>query len=68
MKQQPPPRTPKPKSLPQQQADFTAEGSPPPGSVSGSLPPAVHKKTQGLPRPPANVPGARKGPKRGKYG
>lgn len=26
------------KSLAQQQADFTAEGSPPPGQVAGSLP------------------------------
>ncbi|MDN3923265.1 hypothetical protein [Roseateles violae] len=32
---------PKPAALAQQQSDFTAEGSPPPGKVSGTAPAAV---------------------------
>jgi hypothetical protein len=52
--------TPKPTTLAQQQSDFTAEGSPPPGQVAASTPAVMGKKAAGL--PPAPVPLARKGP------
>jgi hypothetical protein len=44
-------------TLTQQQADFTAEGSPPPGKVATSVPVATTKATS-----PASVRGARKSP------
>jgi len=52
-----PQQTPKPASLPQPQADFTAEGAPPPaqGAAAGAV---TSKKAGSL--PPA--PKARKGP------
>jgi hypothetical protein len=34
-------------TLTQQQADFTAEGSPPPGRVATSVPVATHKTHEG---------------------
>jgi hypothetical protein len=44
-----PPRTPKARTptLAQQQADFTAEGSPPPGNVATSVPPGTHNTPKG---------------------
>jgi hypothetical protein len=50
-------RIPKVSTLTQQQADFTAEGSPPPGKVATSVPVATTKATS-----PASVRGARKSP------
>jgi hypothetical protein len=55
-----PPLSPKPKTLAQQQADFTAEGSPPPGNVAASIPVTAHKAA-GSPAPQRATP-ARKGP------
>jgi len=50
----------KPSTLAQQQADFTAEGSPPPGKVAASAP-ITTGETAALPAP-ARVQPARKGP------
>jgi hypothetical protein len=55
-----PPLSPKPKTLAQQQADFTAEGSPPPGNVAGSTP-VTAQKAAGAPALQRATP-ARKGP------
>lgn len=55
-----PPLSPKPKTLAQQQADFTAEGSPPPGKVAASIP-VTAQKAAGSPAPQRATP-ARKGP------
>ncbi len=52
-----PQQTSKPSSLPQQQADFTAEGAPPPVQVAVASP-VIPKKAGALPPPPK----ARKGP------
>ena len=54
-----PPLSPKPKTLAQQQADFTAEGSPPPGKVAASIP-VTAQKAAGSPAPRTTP--ARKGP------
>jgi hypothetical protein len=54
-----PPLSPKPKTLAQQQADFTAEGSPPPGNVAASIP-VTAQKVAGSPAPRTTP--ARKGP------
>ena len=43
-------RAPKLKALSQQKADFTAEGSPPPGQVSSDLPATQHKARKAVPR------------------
>jgi hypothetical protein len=59
-KPQLPPRA---KTLAQQQADFTAEGSPPPGHVAASTPVTEHK-TAGTPAAPTTP--ARKGPLMGR--
>jgi hypothetical protein len=50
-------------TLRQQQADFTAEGSPPPGKVATSVPVATHKTTKAM--SPATARGARKSPPSG---
>jgi len=50
--------SPQPKTLAQQQADFTAEGSPPPGKVAASTPVTAQKPA---PTPQRATP-ARKGP------
>jgi hypothetical protein len=50
----------KPSTLAQQQSDFTAEGSPPPGNVAASGP-VTAGETAGLPAPPRVRP-VRKGP------
>ncbi|HSB23701.1 MAG TPA: hypothetical protein VLE94_11415 [Burkholderiaceae bacterium] len=50
----------KPSTLAQQQSDFTAEGSPPPGKVA-ALGPVTAKETAALPAPARAHP-ARKGP------
>jgi hypothetical protein len=44
-----PPRTPKARAptLAQQQTDFTAEGSPPPGEVGTSVPTGAHNAPKG---------------------
>ena len=59
-----PKRTPKLRTLTQQQADFTAEGSPPPGKVATSVPVATHKTTKAASR--ATLRGARKSPSSGR--
>lgn len=46
----------KPKSLAQQNTDFTSEGAPPPGRVAGVG--AAAPATQAASRTPANIPGA----------
>jgi hypothetical protein len=51
-------------TLTQQQADFTAEGSPPPGRVATSVPVATHKTTKAT--SPATLRGARKSPSSGR--
>ncbi|HEU5296674.1 MAG TPA: hypothetical protein VFU71_17970 [Burkholderiaceae bacterium] len=50
----------KPSTLAQQQADFTAEGSPPPGKVAASEPVSVKEAATVL--APARAQPARKGP------
>ena len=50
----------KPSTLAQQQADFTAEGSPPPGNVAASGP-VTARKSATLPAPARAQP-VRKGP------
>jgi hypothetical protein len=50
----------KPSNLAQQQSDFTAEGSPPPGKVAASEP-VTAKETTALPTPTRAQP-VRKGP------
>ena len=50
----------KPSTLAQQQADFTAEGSPPPGKVAAAEPVSV-KEAATVPAPARATPG-RKGP------
>lgn len=52
--------SPQPKTLAQQQADFTAEGSPPPDNVAASIPVTV-QKAAASPAPQRATP-ARKGP------
>jgi hypothetical protein len=52
------PAAPKAKSLPQQNADFTAEGSPPPGKVAGAVVPKLPKFRAAPSRTPAGIPGA----------
>ncbi len=58
-----PKRARKVSTLTQQQADFTAEGSPPPGKVATSVPVATHKTTKAT--SPATARGARKSPSSG---
>ena len=58
-----PKRAHKVSTLTQQQADFTAEGSPPPGKVATSVPVATHKTTKAT--SPATARGARKSPSSG---
>ena len=48
------PRAPRPKRLEQQQTDFTAEGSPPPGKVATDVPETSHA-TVGAPKRPLPV-------------
>jgi hypothetical protein len=43
--------TPKPKSLTQQQSDFTAEGSPPPGKVAAAAPASTDSNGKAQPHP-----------------
>jgi hypothetical protein len=43
--------TPKPKSLTQQQSDFTAEGSPPPGKVAAAVPESTGSNGKSQPHP-----------------
>jgi hypothetical protein len=52
----------KAKNLAQQNSDFTAEGSPPPGKVDVSLPVTADKTTKAASRVPASLPGAHKRP------
>ena len=49
-----------PKSLVQQNADFTSEGAPPPGQVAGLVLPKVAAPAprQAASRTPAHIPGA----------
>ena len=60
MKRTAPKRASKVSALKQQQADFTAEGSPPPGKVATSVPVMTHKTAKTT--SPATVRGARKSP------
>jgi hypothetical protein len=46
-------RAPKVKSLAQQNTDFTAEGSPPPGQVASTVPVTAEATGTSLPRAPA---------------
>ncbi len=57
---------PKAKTLAQQNTDFTAEGSPPPGKVGMSIPDTAHEFVKAVSRAPAIVPGAHKGRPSGK--
>ena len=55
--------TPAPKTLAQEKADFTAEGSPPPGKVAGSVPTTKGrpgKPIKSVSRLPLTVPGGAK--------
>jgi hypothetical protein len=58
MKRSAPPRAPGPKSLAQQNTDFTAEGSPPPGRVAGTGAAAALPLRHAASRTPAGIPGA----------
>ncbi len=51
-----------PKTLVEQNADFTAEGSPPPGQVAGLVLPRAAKPAprQADTRTPAHIPGAKR--------
>jgi hypothetical protein len=51
---------PKVKTLAQQKADFTAEGSPPPGKVAMSIPDTPHESVKAISRAPTVVLGAHK--------
>ncbi len=54
------PLTPKVKSLDEQKADFTSEGSPPPGKVSTSIPVTPVKTANVVAPTPATMHGIRK--------
>jgi len=49
---------PVPKAVVQQESDFTAEGSPPPGRISGTELPATETPAAPTPPLPAKRPGA----------
>ena len=51
---------PKVKTLAQQNADFTAEGAPPPGKVGMSIPETAHESVKVVSRAPAVVLGVHK--------
>jgi|GEM_PF-3050922 len=53
------------KSLAQQKADFTSEGSPPPGKVDTSTPVTADKTTKARPPAPASVRSVHRGPRFG---
>lgn len=51
---------PKVKTLAEQNADFTAEGAPPPGKAGMSIPDTGHESVKAVSPAPIIVPGARK--------
>ena len=57
---------PKVKTLAQQNADFTAEGSPPPGKVGVSIPDTPHDIVKAISREPVVVASVHKRPPSGK--
>jgi len=58
MKRPAPTRPAEPKSLAQQNTDFTAEGSPPPGRVAGSGVAGALPQRHAPSRTPTGIPGA----------
>jgi len=60
MKRPAPARPAEPKSLAQQNTDFTAEGSPPPGRVAGSGVAGALPQRHAASRTPAGIPGAQR--------
>ena len=58
--------TPKPKSLAEQESDFTSEGSPPPGTAATPDPVTSDKTAKRLPRATATAPIVHEAPRVGK--